>query len=204
MSEESSEKSEDQSDLVRILYRMSPRTLKKRNLSQVSRSSTGSSLEKRRRQARNTAGVVKRRAPKSKSKASHEQLVNSQGVDPVNSDNISTSQTNTDNIEMPSSPNHSTDSSTESNDADSRLEPVDKEELFIMCPKTPQQKEKTQLARQRQLEDMRVREAAEAREERLLKRKGLWRAPVGKERGKKITWKTDLAIILNYEQVDLS
>ncbi len=67
----------------------------------------------------------------------------------------------------------------------------------IMCGKTRQEKEKLQLARQKQLEEMRAREAAEAREERLLKRSGLWTAPVKKQTSKNITW-NDIALVCNY------
>ena len=83
-------------------------------------------------------------------------------------------------------------------------EPVDfTDSLEDMYPepvaKTSQQREKSQMARQRQLDEMRAREAAEAREERLLNRKGLWKAPVPAER--KITWKTDLTAVFNYPQL---
>lgn len=71
---------------------------------------------------------------------------------------------------------------------------------IIMCAKTRQQKEKLQVARQKQLEDMKAREAAEAREERCLKRNGLWTEPVKKLTNKKVSWNADIALC-NYQQV---
>ncbi len=84
------------------------------------------------------------------------------------------------------------DPQTETNDDDN----------IIMCAKTRQEKEKQQLARQRQLDNMKAREAAEAREERLLKRSGLWTAPAKKQIDKKISWNKDIVTsIFNYQQV---
>ena len=62
-------------------------------------------------------------------------------------------------------------------------------------PSTPQQKMARQLARQRQLEEMRVREAAQAREERFLRRQGLLNPPKKTVNTKRIKWKDDSDLV---------
>ena len=74
-------------------------------------------------------------------------------------------------------------------------------------PSTPQQKLIRRLARQKQLEEMRVREAALLREERLLRRKGILPEPPSKvtqsSSTKKIQWKdeTDLVEMFIYSPI---
>jgi hypothetical protein len=59
-------------------------------------------------------------------------------------------------------------------------------------PSTYFQKMQRQLARQKQLQDMRAREAAEAREERFLRRQGLSKSPEKKIQQKRhLTWKEE-------------
>ncbi len=183
------------------LHRMSPRTLRKRLFpipktidteTRCSRSRAREScpLRKTRGTGRLTKGTVKKKKSKALSAkllkmSENIQSEHSSPLPPTDNDHCTTttllSPTNTTDVIM------ETDGTSD--------------DLTIMSPKTPQQKEKTQLARQRQLEDMKAREAAFAREERLLKRRGLWTAPVKKETGKKITWKADIAIVFNYKQV---
>lgn len=71
-------------------------------------------------------------------------------------------------------------------------------EVEYPLPSTPQQKMARQLVRQRQLNEMRVREAALAREERLLRRQGLWTSRT--KSTKRIQWKNDLVQIFTYSQ----
>ena len=68
---------------------------------------------------------------------------------------------------------------------------VDSPEEAYPLPRTAKQKEKSHLARQKQLEDMRAREAAAAREERFQRRKGVWVPPCKKNNRKTIMWKED-------------
>ncbi len=61
------------------------------------------------------------------------------------------------------------------------------------CPLTPQQKEVRKLARQKQLQEMRAREMALAREERFLKRQGLLQEKKRTER--RIQWKRESDLV---------
>ena len=63
-------------------------------------------------------------------------------------------------------------------------------------PSTYFQKMQRQLARQKQLQDMRAREAAEAREERFLRRQGLSKSPEKKKQQKRhLTWKEEANLV---------
>lgn len=68
-------------------------------------------------------------------------------------------------------------------------------EMEYPMPSTPQQKMARQLARQKQLEEMRVREAAQAREERFLRRQGLFNLPRKANNTKRIKWKDDSDLV---------
>lgn len=103
--------------------------------------------------------------------------------------------------EQPTTPNIHNTTDSHSNASTVSLDTI-VDDNIIMCAKTRQEKEKQQLARQRQLDNMKAREAAEAREERLLKRSGLWTAPAKKQIDKKISWNKDIVTsIFNYQQV---
>jgi hypothetical protein len=80
------------------------------------------------------------------------------------------------------------------------------EESEYPPPSTPQQKLLRRLARQKQLEEMRTREAAVSREERLLRRKGALpdtKATQGQGSTKRISWRdeTDLVEMFIYSPV---
>ncbi len=80
------------------------------------------------------------------------------------------------------------------------------EESEYPPPSTPQQKLLRRLARQKQLEEMRTREAAVSREERLLRRKGALpdtKATQGQGSTKRISWRdeTDLVEMIIYSPV---
>ena len=70
-------------------------------------------------------------------------------------------------------------------------------------PSTPQQKLMRRLARQKQLEEMRAKEAALLREERLLRRKGILPKSHSQGSSKRISWKdeTDLVEMFIYSPV---
>ncbi len=190
-------------DIAPILHRISPRKLRKRLFPKTeTRCSTrpGESCPLRKtKRAKTTRGTVKNQ--KSKSKALSAKLL-------THSENRQ-SEHSSDNHQYSSPPGRCITTDTVSTNTTDVIAETDStretdstsDNLIIMSPKTPQQKEKTQLARQKQLEDMKVREAAFAREERLLKRKGLWTTPVKKQTGKKITWNADNPIVFNYQQV---
>ena len=81
----------------------------------------------------------------------------------------------------------------------SGMSPGDTVELEYPQPSTNYQKMQRKLARQKQLEDMRAREMAFAREERFLRRHGLSKSPE-KCKQKHLTWKeeTDLVEVFVY------
>ena len=62
-------------------------------------------------------------------------------------------------------------------------------------PSTNYQKMQRQLARQKQLKDMHAREAAEAREERFLRRQGLSKSPEKTQRRRHLTWKEEAELV---------
>ena len=84
--------------------------------------------------------------------------------------------------------------------------PSNKEDTEYPPPSTNYQKTERRLARQRQLEEMRAREAAWEREERLMRRQGLSRSPETKKKksrtggGRHIAWRegTDLVEVFSY------
>ena len=84
--------------------------------------------------------------------------------------------------------------------------PPNKEDTEYPPPSTNYQKTERRLARQRQLEEMRAREAAWEREERLMRRQGLSRSPETKKKksrtggGRHIAWRegTDLVEVFSY------
>ncbi len=203
MSQESTKRLGGVTSVDLTLHRMSPRTLRKRLFpipktidteTRCTRSEDSCPLRKTRGTGRLTKGTVKNRKSKALSAKLLKMSENRQSEH--SSGNLHSSPL------PPTDNDHCTTTTTPTNTTDVIMETDStSDDLIVMSPKTPQQKEKTQLARQRQLEDMKAREAAFAREERLLKRRGLWTAPVKKQTGKKITWKADIAIVFNYQQV---
>ena len=71
---------------------------------------------------------------------------------------------------------------------------TDGDEWEYPQPSTNYQRMQRQLARQKQLEEMRAREAAYAREERLLRRQGLSKSPE-KSKRKHLTWKDESELV---------
>ena len=196
--------------LVPILPRMSPRTLKRSRASSKNQTYTkttegrGTSPLKRRQ---GNGGVVKKRARTKLSKCMPKKIDQTDIIDLTNSSDVDEcigptplKQDEPVTVDIDSTTTPTVDNTQSSPPAEVRTDDewIDSPEEAYPVPKTAQQREKTQLARQKQLEEMKAREAAEAREERLLKRKGLWKSPVKSD--KMITWKTDLTAVFNYSQ----
>lgn len=219
------------SDLVPVIRRMSPRTLKKARSSEgqadlehptvkepghldqpkavsdecpttkkkarTIRTNDLSSptRKKRSRPQRTHPGIKNKRTSSSYLDSIHETDVDLQEVDTQHTEvclsnqnivSISPNMKTSVNLSMPSwitdLPCRAVDNGTDTVDCSEEAYPL---------PRTSQQKEKSQLARQKQLEDLKAREAAVAREERFLRRKGLWVPPCKKNDRKKVTWKEE-------------
>ena len=187
--------------LIPILPRMSPRTLKRSRASSINKSDTKISSSEDRtsplKRRQGNGGVVKKRARTKLSKRMPPKLNQIDVIDlTLSSDVDECSESTPLKQKQPVTTDNTPSSPPVEGKADDEC--IDSPDEAYPVPKTAQQREKSQLARQKQLEGMKAREAAEAREERLLKRKGLWKSPVKRENI--ITWKTDLTAVFNYSQ----
>lgn len=209
------------SDLVPVIRRMSPRTIKKARLSnRPDQQEVESPKAKRKSRALRTPALSspsrKRRVRprKTQSDAVHRDSVpypsgveslaepqplrlsvqETSKLDRCTPESVQGDQDTRINVSSVASPNiRISQSLTTESCCNGGNDIIDSPEEAYPLPRTAKQKEKSQLARQKQLEDMRTREATAAREERFQRRKGVWIPPCKKNDAcrKKITWKED-------------